>query len=138
MQALTSLRTLKVEEFPRSADPPLLSDEPLDGAHTLRHTQLREPPSLKIRMTVTSETGSCGSEGSFYDRKPSVEFKPPTPDWGYLAQVNEKFRSVLTWDVERIVGDPAHMPMFRCTPSEPPSPDAHLWFIIWANPYRNE
>jgi len=55
-------------------------------------------------------------EGSFYDRQPTVEFKPPTPDWGYLAQVNEKFRNMLTWEVERITGEPVHVPMFQCTP----------------------
>ena len=69
-------------------------------------------------MTGTSETASSGSEESFYDRKPSVEFKPPTPDWGYLAQVNEKFKAVLTWDVERIPGEPAHRAMFQCTPGK--------------------
>ena len=75
-----------------------------------------------------SDTGCIVSdvEGSFYDRKPSVEFKSPTPDWGYLAQVNEKFRNVLTWEVERIVGEPAHRAMFRCTPgrSSPPLPSS--------------
>ena len=84
---------------------------------TLRHTLFHYHQD-KIRMPDTSCVVSDG-EGSFYDRKPTVEFKPPTPDWGYLAQVNEKFRSVLTWEVERIVGEPAHMPMFRCTPGRP-------------------
>ena len=69
-------------------------------------------------MTSTCDTLS-GEEGSFYDRKPSVEFKPPTPDWGYLAQVNEKFRNILTWEVERIVGEPPHRAMFQCTPGIP-------------------
>jgi hypothetical protein len=73
-------------------------------------------------MSTTSETLICLSEQSFYDRKPSVEFESPTPDWGYLAQVNEKFRTVLTWDVERIVGEPAHRAMFQCTPGGPFSP----------------
>ena len=65
---------------------------------------------------MTGDTVSGGSEGSFYDRMSSVEFKPPTPDWGYLAQVNEKFKDVLTWEVERITGEPAHRAMFQCTP----------------------
>jgi len=69
----------------------------------------RLEPGLKFR-------GEGVSEGSFYNRQPSVEFKPPTPDWGYLAQVNEKFKTVITWDVERIVGEPAHRAMFQCTP----------------------
>ena len=67
-------------------------------------------------MTGTGDMVDGGSEGSFYDRKPSVEFKPPTPDWGYLAQLNEKFKNVLTWEVERIVGEPVHRAMFQCTP----------------------
>ena len=75
-------------------------------------------------MTGTGDAVDGGSEGSFYDRKPSLEFKPPTPDWGYLAQVNEKFKSVLTWEVERIPGEPAHRAMFQCTPGRP------LLFII--------
>ena len=69
-------------------------------------------------MTDTSETASRGSEESFYDRKPTIEFKPPTPDWGYLAQVNEKFRNVLTWDMERVAGGPAHQATFLCTPGK--------------------
>jgi hypothetical protein len=69
-------------------------------------------------MSGTGDTVSNG-QGSFYDRKPSVEFQPPTPDWGYLAQVNEKFRTVLTWEMERIVGEPAHRAMFQCTPGSP-------------------
>ena len=73
-------------------------------------------PKSRVSMSSTSETLTCLSEKSFYDRMPSVEFTPPTPDWGYLAQVNEKFRTVLTWDVERIVGEPAHKAMFQCTP----------------------
>lgn len=78
-------------------------------------------------MTTTSETASCGSDESFYDRMPSVEFKPPTPDWGYLAQVNEKFKTVLTWDVERIVGEPAHRAMFLCTPGKSPASCCCMW-----------
>jgi hypothetical protein len=80
-----------------------------------------EATSLKAKVKVndTSETASSrGSEESFYDRKPSVEFKPPTPDWGYLAQVNEKFRNVLTWDMERIAGRSAHRATFQCTPGK--------------------
>jgi len=81
-------------------------------------------------LTITQvETWMSGTDcvvsdegGSFYDRKPTIEFKPPTPDWGYLAQVNEKFKSVLTWEVERIVGEPAHRAMFRCTPGRPSLP----------------
>lgn len=69
-------------------------------------------------MGITGDAASY-EEGSFYDRKPTVEFKPPTPDWGYLAQVNEKFKTVLTWEVERIVGEPAHRAMFQCTPGRP-------------------
>ena len=72
-------------------------------------------------MSTTSEVTICDSDESFYDRKPSVVFKSPTPDWGYLAQINEKFRTVLTWDVERIVGEPVHQAAFRCTPGNPPS-----------------
>lgn len=69
-------------------------------------------------MTCTGDAVNCELGESFYDRKPSVEFKPPTPDWGYLAQVNEKFKTVLTWEVERIVGEPVHRPMFQCTPGK--------------------
>ena len=116
----------KVEEIPKishratdlrsrlSAEPPASAE----GAHTLHHNSVSQPPQPKFRMDGTCGAVS-GGEGSFYDRKPSVEFMPPTPDWGYLAQVNEKFRNVLTWEMERIVGEPAHRAMFRCTPGRP-------------------
>ena len=71
-----------------------------------------------MSSTVEDVNSNLASVESFYDRKPSVEFKPPTPDWGYLAQVNEKFKTQLTWDVERIVGEPAHRAMFQCTPGK--------------------
>lgn len=75
-------------------------------------------------MTGVGNAVNC-EEGSFYDRKPSVEFKSPTPDWGYLAQVNEKFKNVLMWEVERIVGEPSHAPMFQCTPGNP-----HFYYCV--------
>lgn len=70
-------------------------------------------------MSSPGDAANGVPEESFYSRKPSVEFKPPTPDWGYLAQVNEKFRGVITWKVERIPGEPAHRAMFQCTPGRP-------------------
>ena len=108
----------KTPQPPDTASRSPLSNEPSGDKHPTPHSLLQSPRS-RIGMTGTSETGS--SEGSFYDRKPSVEFKRPTPDWGYLAQINEKFKTVLTWDVERIVGEPAHKAMFQCTPGEPSS-----------------
>jgi hypothetical protein len=78
-------------------------------------------------MSSTGDMVCDGLEGSFYDRKPSVEFKPPTPDWGYLAQVNEKFRNVLTWEVERIVGEPVHIAMFLCTPGRTLTFHCRVW-----------
>jgi hypothetical protein len=86
--------------------------------------------SLESKFKMSSATESCGSEESFYDRMPSVEFKPPTPDWGYLAQVNEKFKNVLAWNVERIVGEPAHRAMFLCTPGKLPLPAVDMYGLV--------
>ena len=72
-------------------------------------------------MTASSEATIRVPGESFYDRKPTVEFVSPTPDWGYLAQVNEKFKAVITWDVQRITGEPAHRSTFQCTPGSPSS-----------------
>lgn len=99
---------------------------------TKRRTDL-EPLSTTLSsepefsMSYAGEPESTESDESFYDRKPTVEFKPPTPDWGYLAQVNEKFRNVLTWDVERIPGEPAHRAMFQCTPGRSAPFVATVW-----------
>lgn len=55
---------------------------------------------------------------SFHERGPSLKFDPPTPQRGYLPQVNEKLGNWLTWDVVRVGGEP-HLPVFSCTPGRP-------------------
>ena len=51
----------------------------------------------------------------FYERGASLTFDPPTPQRGYLPQVNEKLGQWLTWDVVRVGGE-HHIPIFLCTP----------------------
>ena len=54
---------------------------------------------------------------SFYERGPAITFNSPTPQRGYLSQVNEKLGQWFTWEVNQIGGE-AHLPIFLCTPSE--------------------
>jgi len=55
---------------------------------------------------------------SFHERGPSIVFEPPTPQRGYLPQVNEKLGQWMSWDVVHAGGDP-HLPVFLCTPGMP-------------------
>jgi hypothetical protein len=52
---------------------------------------------------------------SFNERTPTVKFDEPTQGWGYLPQVNEKFRLELTWECVRVGGE-AHIPTFKAIP----------------------
>lgn len=67
------------------------------------------PPHNYISLAMPIELPS------FYERGASLTFDPPTPQRGYLPQVNEKLGQWLSWDVQRNGGEP-HLPIFICTP----------------------
>ena len=54
---------------------------------------------------------------SFCERGPSIAFQSPTPERGYLPQINEKLGQWISWDVAQVGGQP-HLPIFVCVPSK--------------------
>ncbi|KAF8583573.1 hypothetical protein K439DRAFT_1617378 [Ramaria rubella] len=50
----------------------------------------------------------------FHDRRPTIQFRAPTPQWGFLPQILEKYPGVLQWQFLR--GGPDHLPIFTATP----------------------
>ncbi|KAH8102391.1 hypothetical protein BXZ70DRAFT_928400 [Cristinia sonorae] len=51
----------------------------------------------------------------FESRRGGYRFKPYSPLWGFLPQVNEWSRGCVAWYVHR-VGGPEHIPKFQAIP----------------------